>query len=167
MKGVNTKTEPTTAGGPLYVVPCSQTKHSHLKTETMAARDAYVGQAFRMLRAKMERAGAKWCILSGGYGFLWPDTRIEDYDCKMLPVTKYTYWDTAFDEIKQKQYGRLIAAQRVVVLGSRLYAENAANILDREVEAPFAGLPIGKMLRAISFWDPETTLPETLERRAA
>lgn len=116
----------------------------------MPARFAYTGQAFVMARRWLEAARLKWCVLSGGYGFLWPDTIIEDYDCKILPVTSEMCWDGAFDAIKQKQYGRLVSAARIIVLGSRLYSDNAAWLLDREVEAPLAGMSIGKMLSSLS-----------------
>ena len=56
----------------------------------------------------------------------------------------------AFNAIKQKQYGRLYAARRVIVLGSRLYPSVAAGLLERDVEAPLAGLSIGKMLALLS-----------------
>jgi len=139
----------------LFVVPCSQRKSPLLKHGPLRARDAYTGQVFRIARRWIESIHAKWCILSGGYGFIWPDTLIEDYDCKIEPVSDDMCWIGAFDAIKQKQYGRLVQAQRIVVLGSRLYAENAAWLLERKVEAPFSGMPIGKMLAAISaenFW---------------
>lgn len=137
----------------LYIVPCSQTKAPELKEKAMAAREAYRGQAFMLARQWCEAMRAKWCILSGGYGFLWPDTIIEHYDCKILPVKRSTCWDDAFEAIKQKQYGRLLSADRYCLLGSRLYAANAEWLLGREVAAPLAGLPIGKMLQILSRWN--------------
>jgi hypothetical protein len=133
----------------LFILPCSQTKHADLAAGPMLARDAYQGGAFRMARALLEEAGARWCILSGGYGFLWPTSSIEAYDTKMEPVTEETVWDECFSQITNRQYARLMTAGRIVVLGSRLYADAAAVLLRRPVEAPVAGLPIGKMLSAI------------------
>jgi len=101
-----------------------------------------------MARQRLESAKAKWCILSGGYGFLWPDTKIEWHDEKMDP-DPHRPWDGEFDFLKQKQYGRLFSATRIIVLGSRLYARSAAVMLGKPIEAPFAGLPIGKMLAEI------------------
>ncbi len=132
----------------LYVVACSSRKTPALKAGPTAARDAYDGGAFKIARRMLESAGAKWCILSGHYGFLWPDTVIEDYNQKMDP-DPHRPWEGEFDHIKQKQYGRLIAAHRIVVVGSKLYAQSAAVMLDRPVEAPLAGLPIGKMLQSL------------------
>ncbi len=139
---------------PLFIVPCSATKSRILAAgNPQPARDAYTGQAFRMLRYQMERHRLKWCILSGWYGFLWPDTVIEHYDVKMEPVTQDTYWENCFGEINNRQYGRLMAARNVTVLGSRLYSDAAAILLDRPVLSPFAGLSIGHMLAAITRGD--------------
>lgn len=137
----------------LFVVPCSQTKSRILQSEPMAARDAYLGQAFRICRERLEKEKAKWCILSGHYGFLWPDTRIEHYDVKMEPVTAATVWHECFGMINNRQFGRLMTADRVVVLGSRLYVNAAAVLLDRPVEGPVVGLPIGRMLSALKAGD--------------
>lgn len=139
----------------LYCLPCSATKARTLEAGPLPARDAYTGQAFRMLRQTMEREKLKWCILSGGYGFLWPTSVIEWYDEKMRPLRKDEPWDDCFEEMNQRQYGQLMNADVVSVLGSRLYADVAEELLVNrsifrgEVRKPLAGLPIGKMLQAI------------------
>ena len=143
----------------LFVVACSQRKHPNLKQGLMMAQDAYAGQCFKLARKWCVSHRVKWCILSGLYGFLWPDTLIEFYDQKMEPLDERDFM--AFDAIKQKQYGRLRGAKRVVVLGSRLYADVAAGLLDRKVEAPLAGLPIGKMLASLSKANFFTLPPQT------
>lgn len=135
--------------GCLFVVSCSQRKTAALKAGPTQARDAYDGTAFKTARRLLENAGAKWCILSGYYGFLWPDTVIEYYDVKMDSNPERP-WEGEFDSIKQKQYGRLMSARRVVVLGSQLYARTAEVMLRRKVEAPLSGLPIGKALQKLS-----------------
>ena len=129
----------------LYVVPCSATKNRALRDQPMLAKDAYTGTAFKICRAELERQILKWCILSASYGFIWPTTTIEWYDEKMTPVTEETCWDECFGFITNRQYGRLMTAERTVVLGSRLYANAAAVLLRRPVESPVAGLPIGRM----------------------
>ncbi len=134
----------------LYVVPCSATKARTLEAGPMPARDAYCGQAFRLARHHLEKHRAKWCILSGYYGFVWPSTIIENYDVKMEPVTEHTVWDECFGAINNRQYARLMTAGKIVVLGSRLYADAASILLDRPVVAPLVGLPIGKMLSELS-----------------
>jgi hypothetical protein len=132
----------------LFVVPCSATKASELKTQPLLAKDAYTGQAFKMCRALLESHHLKWCVLSAWYGFIWPTTIIEWYDVKMEAVTPETDWE-CFDMISNRQYARLMTSERTVVLGSRLYADAASILLNRTVEAPMAGLSIGKMLGAI------------------
>lgn len=135
----------------LFIVPCSATKSRILQDGTpLPARDAYTGQAFRMARHRLEKAGAKWCILSGYYGFIWPSTVIENYDVKMQPVDESTVWDECFGFISNRQYARLMTAERIVVLGSKLYSNAAAVLLSRSVDAPLVGLPIGRMLQALS-----------------
>lgn len=144
----------------LFVVPCSATKSRILRDGSpLPARDAYVGQSFRMARQRLEKSREKWCILSGHYGFLWPTTVIEYYDVKMEPVTEATVWDECFGFITNRQYAKLMTAERVVVLGSRLYANAASVLLKREVEAPLAGLPIGKMLQKLAHDDLCVSIP--------
>jgi hypothetical protein len=133
----------------LFVVPCSATKSRILATEPMPAREAYTGQAFRLCRDSVSRHRLKWCILSGGYGFIWPSTVIESYYEKMERVTDETVWHDCFSHINNRQYGRLMTAKNIMVLGSRLYANAAKVLLGRNVVAPFAGLSIGRMLSAI------------------
>jgi hypothetical protein len=133
----------------LFVVPCSATKSRILATQPMAAGDAYTGQAFRIAKATLQAAGAKWCILSAYYGFLWPTSTIEFYDLKMEPLKPNEAWDEAFGALTNRQYAKLLTAQRVTVLGSHLYCNAAETLLQRPVERPVAGLPIGRMLSAL------------------
>lgn len=132
----------------LYVVACSAKKSRILRSgEAMPAKEAYLGQAFRMARLVLERRRLKWCILSGHYGFIWPSTMIEDYDVKMKPVRPGDQWDECFGLLSNRQFARLRTADRVVVLGSRVYSDAAQVLLGRPVEAPLAGLMIGHMLQ--------------------
>ena len=154
------KNSSTSLLGTLFVVPCSATKSRILQDGTpLPARDAYTGQAFRMARHQLERAGAKWCILSGYYGFIWPTTVIENYDVKMEPVSESTAWHECFGAITNRQYASLMSAEQIVVLGSNLYANAASVLLHRKVTAPLAGLPIGKMLQKLAIGDFLNPLP--------
>lgn len=134
----------------LYIVPCSATKSRVLAQQPMPAKEAYLGQAFQLCRRILEREKLKWCILSGFYGFLWPTTIIENYDVKMQPVTRDTVWDDCFGAITNRQYARLMTAKEITVLGSKLYADAAAILLQRPVHAPFVGLSIGYLLSALT-----------------
>jgi hypothetical protein len=133
---------------PLYIVACSQTKAATLKHHPMPAREAYTGTAFKIARDLLESVHARWCILSGYYGFLWPDTRIAYYDAKIDP-DPLRPWEAPFDSLKQKQYGRLISSTHIILLGSTLYARSAEVLLNRPIQAPLAGLSIGKALQLL------------------
>lgn len=143
---------------PLFIVPCSQTKSRVLASQPMPAKEAYLGHAFQFCRRTLERHRLQWCILSGHYGFLWPTTVIENYDVKMQPVTESTCWENCFGEITNRQYAKLMTAQNITCLGSRLYADAARILLRRPVAAPVAGLSIGRMLSELQrcHWLPHT-----------
>ena len=139
-----------------YIVACSQRKSRLLESGSrLPAREAYMGQAFRFSRDAVERKGRPWFILSGFYGLLAPDATIENYDHKMTPFKPGDQWDNCFEHVTDDQLDQLRGADRVVVLGSRLYAEAAEVMLGRPVECPLAGLPIGRMLNAlrVGMWD--------------
>lgn len=140
----------------VYIIACSARKSRLLESGSrLPAREAYMGQAFRFSRDAVERRGAPYFILSAHYGLLAPDSVIENYNVKMSPLSPGDQWDTCFDNVTDDQLHQLRAADRVVVLGSRLYADAAAVLLRRPVEAPLAGLPIGRMLNAlrVGMWD--------------
>jgi hypothetical protein len=134
---------------PLFVVPCSATKSRFLKNGPMLAKEAYQGQAFQICRRILEREKLKWCVLSAHYGFIWPTTKIEWYDVKMTPVKPDDCWDECFGFITNRQYARLMAAERIIVLGSQLYADAARILLNKPIESPVSGLPIGRMLQVL------------------
>lgn len=140
----------------VYIIACSARKSRLLESGSrLPAREAYMGQAFRFSREAVERRGAPYFILSAHYGLLAPDSVIENYNVKMSPLSPDDQWDTCFDNVTDDQLHQLRTADRVVVLGSRLYADAAGVLLGRQVEAPLAGLPIGRMLNAlrVGMWD--------------
>ena len=140
----------------VYIIACSARKSRLLESGSrLPAREAYMGQAFRFSREAVERRGAPYFILSAHYGLLAPDSVIENYNVKMSPLSPDDQWDTCFDNVTDDQLHQLRTADRVVVLGSRLYADAAGVLIGRPVEAPLAGLPIGRMLNAlrVGMWD--------------
>ena len=140
----------------VYIIACSARKSRLLESGSrLPAREAYMGQAFRFSREAVERRGAPYFILSAHYGLLAPDSVIENYNVKMSPLSPADQWDTCFDNVTDDQLHQMRGADRVVVLGSRLYADAAGVLLGRPVEAPLAGLPIGRMLNAlrVGMWD--------------
>lgn len=152
----------TTEHATLFVVPCSASKNTMAGRE-IAAENTYTGQAFKLARNQLKAAGAKWCILSARYGFLWPSTRIEWYDTKLTEadVQGIESMDAPwypFELLTQRQYARLCTAPTIVTLGSALYARAVKGLVEgyahhpdlgRTYHAPFAGLPIGRMLQGI------------------
>jgi hypothetical protein len=129
----------------------------------MRADEAYTGQAFRIAKDALRRAHARWFILSAWYGLIRPSTCIEHYDLKMTPIQPGDSWDEGFRHVTDKDLALLRGAP-LICLGSELYAHALEWMLDRPVERPVAGLPIGRMLQAlkaghwISHHDPQLQL---------
>lgn len=136
----------------MFVVACSGTKSPELIANGRAlACNAYAGQLFRMARQQCNEARAAWCILSGKYGFVSPLAGIDYYEQRMQPVRGLEDMPHAFERLHGDPTGGGIrCASRIIVLGSALYANAAAALLRRHVEAPLAGLPIGRMLQRMA-----------------
>lgn len=131
-----------------YIVPCSQTKRP--TSVWIPARELYIGGAFKIASARLDSLRRPWIVLSALYGFVSPAAKIETYEKKMEPLQAGQAWDDCFEHISMRAQLELQrSSNRVVVLGSKLYADAAAVLLGRPVEAPVAGLPIGRMLSAL------------------
>lgn len=134
----------------VFVLACSAKKSQELRAGYCLARSAYAGQLFTMARQRIEAARHDYVILSGKYGFVSPLKGIADYEQRMQPVRSLADMPHAFDHLVGDPTGAgLRCASRIIVIGGRLYAENAAALLRRHVEAPLAGLPIGRMMQAV------------------
>lgn len=140
------------SGRVLYIVACSSTKNALLSTRHLPARIAYAGQAFLAARKYLEGAGAKWVILSAKYGILWPGDQVGMYDDRLTKSPWSGEWEGSLDGMPQKQYGRLMSFDRYVMLGGRVYAEHAEEILGRPVERPLAGMGIGQQIATLRRW---------------
>jgi hypothetical protein len=114
----------------------------------MRADEAYTGQAFRMAKDALRKARARWFILSAWYGLIRPSTCIEHYDVKMTPIVPGDSWDEGFRYVTDKDL-HLLRTSPAICLGSDLYANALEWMLERTVERPVAGLPIGRMLQAL------------------
>jgi len=134
----------------VFVLACSATKTAQLRAGSCLARSAYAGQLFTMARNRIEAARHDYVILSGKYGFVSPLQLIAHYEQRIEPVRGPADMPHAFERLVGDPTGAgLRCASRIIVIGGRLYAEAAAALLRRHVEAPIAGLPIGRMLQAI------------------
>jgi hypothetical protein len=133
-----------------YIISCSAKKSRLLESgHKLPAREAYVGQAFKFASEACERKGLPYFILSAGYGLICPDTVIENYNVKMTPLSPDDQWDNCFEHVTDEQLAQLRAADRVVMLGGKVYADAAEVLLGRPIERPLAGLGIGRMLNAL------------------
>lgn len=136
----------------LFIVACSSTKNRLLSTRQLPARIAYAGPAFLAARSYVEGVGAKWVVLSAKYGLLWPGDQVSMYNDRLTTSPWSGEWVGSLDGMPQKQYGRLMSFDRYVMLGGRLYAEHAEEILGRPVERPLAGMGIGLQIATMRRW---------------
>lgn len=66
----------------LIIVPCGKSKvwDKNPELEFVKASEAYTSTFFRLNREYAETFGDRWIILSAKYGFINPETMIENYD---------------------------------------------------------------------------------------
>jgi uncharacterized protein DUF6884 len=136
----------------LVVVPCGKSKiwDKHPDHGPAPALVAYTGSMFRLNSQYAEKFGDAWIMLSPKYGFIAPDFVIPaTYDISFrLPATN----PIAIEELRRqvRDLG-LDACSDVTALGGSGYrgAITAAFAgTGARLHAPFAGLPIGKMMQA-------------------
>lgn len=138
----------------LVVVPCGRRKIWDQEPGRGAApaRDAYIGMPFRRNREYAERFGDGWVILSAKYGFIEPDFTIPTaYDVTFQ--NRSTQPVDAATLKEQVRAQRLDQFEKIVALGGRTYRsliEEAFQKSHVAVVSPFAGLPIGKYIQAVS-----------------
>ena len=135
----------------VVIVPCGRAKIWDRTPDAgpTEAKDAYTGSPFVVNRRYAEAFGTEWRVLSAKYGFLQPTDIVHGpYDT--------TFKRKSSDPISNKELREQVAAQgldefdSIVGLGGVEYRraiEAAFTDRDRLV-FPFAGLPIGKMMRA-------------------
>lgn len=68
--------------GLLVIIPCGKGKiwDTYPTMKQVPAKDAYTGSPFKVNRDYAEKFAEKWVILSAKYGYISPETFIEDYD---------------------------------------------------------------------------------------
>lgn len=136
----------------LVVVPCGKSKiwDKHPDHGPTSAAKAYTGAMCRLNRQYAEQYGDAWIMLSPKYGFIAPDFVIPaTYDVSFrLPATN----PIAIEELQRQVHDLgLDAYSDVTALGGSGYrgAITAAFAgSGAQLHAPFAGLPIGKMMQA-------------------
>jgi len=130
--------------GPLVVVPCGRTKvwAKFPDAGPTIASDAYTGTQFRAARRYAEAHGSSWVILSAKYGFISPDTRIENYDVAFSKLINGYYRPVEMpgqvsDTTLQSQAEKLVADHPDKEI--RCVVADAYRV---KIERAFAGLPV-------------------------
>jgi len=136
----------------LYILPCSKTKiwDTNSRLEPLQpSGDVYKGQLH--LKGKSfvkfyQTSDPAYLILSAKYGFIYPETKIENYnetfkskkpDLKFLgdQIRKYCLYDT----------------ELVIVLGGSVYANVVRRVFkNSKICVPLQFMPIGMMLFALN-----------------
>ena len=80
------------------------------------AKDLYVSDYFRKMRAYAERAGVRWFILSAEHGLVGPETWVEPYE-RYLPDTS-------------REYRRAVGSERRGSAGPRPWARSTGVVVD-------------------------------------
>lgn len=127
------------------------------------AQDAYTSTLFKLHRKFAESQGA-WWVLSAKYGWLWPDTPIEDYDQKFRPEQLHQLCSLT-PEFRHLRLSNRAAAmmsvyrartgqdiKRVILLGGWLYRDIAKRELRHfglTIDEPFAGLDLFQTMKAL------------------
>ena len=129
----------------LYLVSCVAKKKRCLAP----AMNLYESPWFNLARARVEREGAHWYILSAKYGLVHPKTEIAPYDetLNVMGVAQRLDWAA---RVKIQMDQMLPDADEVVVFAGQRYRENLAGYLQcrfNSVNVPMEGLRIGQQLR--------------------
>lgn len=133
---------------PIFIVACSSRKATVYGSSPVPAVHLYTGRNFRACREALRSEA--WFILSGKYGLIHNQTRIEAYDQPLSLAdvranpAKYTRW------LSRSERLHLMTTRRVIVLGGIVYAAAAKALLRRPVEAPLLGLAIGQQYQKIT-----------------
>jgi hypothetical protein len=134
------------------IVPCGKSKIWDTQPDVgpTPAAEAYTGAPYKLNRQYAERFSDRWVVLSAKYGFIEPDFEIPGpYE---VAFTKKQTGPTGIETLRQQVKAlRLHEHAPVVGLGGIEYRkaiEAAFAPFNVEVDFPFAGLPIGKMMQA-------------------
>ncbi|MGH9829895.1 MAG: DUF6884 domain-containing protein, partial [Blastocatellia bacterium] len=148
-------------GGPLVVVPCGRAKAWARNPDLgpTPARHAYVGGQFSAARRYAEAQSSGWVILSAKYGFIAPDTLIENYDVAFSKLINGYY--------RPVEMPGQVSPETLRAQAEKLAAEHAgrevvclvADAYRLKIETAFAGLPVtlsfpiaGKRQHAMMAW---------------
>ena len=136
----------------LVIVPCGQKKiwASNPRAGPTAAKNAYAGTPFGINRKYAEKFGDLWLILSAKYGFIEPTFQIPG-PYNVTFKTKSTgpiSTNQLHEQVRRQQLDRFSV---VIALGGKEYRHAIECAYDGsgvQLEFPFSGLKIGKMMQA-------------------
>ena len=139
----------------LVIVPCGKRKIWDINPNAgpTPAKDTYQGPLFKACRAYAEKLaktkGCHWIILSAKYGFIDPNFIIpENYNVTFNdPSTNPITIQELRRQVKEKGLDKYT---EIIALGGQQYLSRIKQAFpDKEVKAPFEGLPLGIMLKKI------------------
>lgn len=124
----------------LAIVQCGQKKIWDKDSDTgpTAAKNAYVSPYFKKNRAYAERFADQWVILSAKYGFLQPNTKIQNYNVTFLNSASNPI--PVRDLRRQVQQLKLFRVNDVFVIGGAGYAAVVKEAFDEtscRIHLPF------------------------------
>ena len=130
-----------------FIISCTKKKIWDVNPNApkkVKAKDAYIGNLFKLAKELVTKLNASWWIISAKYGILAPNEEIENYNIH-IKQSKLT------PEIIKKQLIEkgIVNYKRIIILASTKYCElieKAAKELGISVKTPLKGLPLGKML---------------------
>lgn len=130
--------------GPLVVVSCGRTKvwKKFPDAGPTMAREAYTGTQFRAARRYAEAHGSSWVILSAKYGFIPPETLIENYDVAFSKLINGYYRPVEMAGQVSEEVLSSQAHQIAATNPTREIVCVVANAYREKIERAFAGLPV-------------------------
>ena len=128
----------------LVIVPCAKKKiwSKNSSVKSIAAKDAYISNYFKLCKLYSERFSDKWLILSGKYGIIEPDFILHgDYNMKLISSNE-------FKNMVNEQLRNIISEgfTKIISLCGKRYTqflENVFSSCDLKIYAPLEGLTIG------------------------
>lgn len=134
----------------LVIVTCAQKKiwDANPATGPTQAQYAYHSDLFSLHRAWAVKQGGRWLILSAKYGFIWPEFEIA-VPYNVTFNTRATGPITLGELKAQVAEMGLERFSPVIGLGGKEYRQMIQAAFSCEVQFPFAGLPIGKLMQAL------------------
>ena len=126
----------------LIISQCGATKNIISKDKKIHAKDMYIGPANKLLRDNLDGLNVDWVILSGAYGLINSETKINYYDDVFMDISPKTYIDlkdfTKYNEdlisiIKNHKYKKIIFTVGIRFLYSFNFQE-ISNYIDDDCE---------------------------------